>query len=114
MKQDRETIGLTQDAQGAIAEITDTGWFGEAQDIARFGLAYAIRAGEEPADEVGTDTRWSAGNFDSTGEIRALLSVLYPDCATPVRLMEHLVNVGILAVAARFRSSAVTPSDLIG
>ena len=53
------------------------------------------------------------GNFDETGEIRALISALYPTCKTPVRLMEHLVNEGICRISERLRSEAIGPADLM-
>lgn len=113
MERDRDTIGLTAEAQEILGEIETKGWFSEGQDIARFCLAYAIRAKVPEGVTVGTETRWAAGNFDKTGEIRALLGALYPACQTPVRLMEHLVNEGLCMVAKRFRSDAVGPAELM-
>ena len=113
MERDRESIGLTQDNQAILAEIEAQGWFLEGQDIARFSLAYAIRARTAEGATHGTETRWAAGNFDKTGEIRALLAALYPNCETPVRLMEHLVNEGLRMVGTRMRSEAIGPADLM-
>lgn len=114
MELDRESIGLTVENQGAIAEIESRGWFVDGQDIARFSLAYAVRAKVPDGGSTGTETRWAAGNFDKTGEIRALLVALYPDCPTPVKLMEHLVNVGMSMILARLSSSqAIGPADLM-
>ena len=113
MERDRESVGLSSETQVLLAELEDCGWFLEGQDIARFCMAYAIRAKVPEGATVGTETRWAAGNFDKTGEIRALLAALYPACQTPVRLMEHLVNEGLRMVAARVRSEAVGPAELI-
>ncbi|WP_434420889.1 hypothetical protein [Nannocystis pusilla] len=113
MERDRESIGLTADSQAILAELEARGWFLEGQDIARFCMAYAIRAKVPEGATAGTETRWAAGNFDKTGEIRALLAALYPHCQTQVRLMEHLVNEGLRMVAARVRSEAVGPADLM-
>ena len=113
MERDRESIGLTAEAQVSLTEIEEQGWFLEGQDIARFCLAYAIRARVIEGATVGTETRWAAGNFDKTGEIRALLSAFYPDCQAPVRLMEHLVNEGLRMVAARLRSEEVGPAEIM-
>jgi hypothetical protein len=113
MERDRESIGLTQETQAILGEIEAQGWFLEGQDVARFCLAYAIRARAEEGATPGTETRWAAGNFDKTGEIRALLAALYPNCETPVRLMEHLVNEGLRMIAARIRSEAIGPADLM-
>jgi hypothetical protein len=113
MERDRETIGLTPETQAMLANIEERGWFMEGQDIARFCLAYAIRAKVPEGTTPDTETRWAAGNFDKTGEIRALLAALYPACKTPVRLMEHLVNEGLRLVAARVASSSVGPAELM-
>lgn len=113
MERDRESIGLTTETQGILAELETRGWFLEGQDVARFCMSYAIRAQVPEGTTPGTETRWAAGNFDKTGEIRALLAALYPKCETPVRLMEHLVNEGLRMVAARVRSEAVGPAELM-
>jgi hypothetical protein len=60
-----------------------------------------------------TDTRWAAGNFDASGEIRTVLAALYPNCEEPVRLMEHLVNEGLQLLITRIRSNAVGPGELM-
>ncbi len=112
-ERDRETIGLTPETQRILAEIESRGWFLEGQDIARFGLAYAIRAKVQPGATSGTETRWAAGNFDKTGEIRVLLGAMFPAWRTPVRLMEHLVNEGLLLLDARIQSDAVGPAELL-
>lgn len=113
MERDKKGIGLTPDAQAILAEIEERGWFIEGQDIARFCMAYAIRAKVPEGVTTGAETRWSLGNFDETGEIRALVSALYPACETPVRQIEHLVNEGLRMVATRIRSDAVGPADLM-
>jgi hypothetical protein len=113
MERDRESIGLDPEAQVILADIESRGWFVEGQDIARFCMAYAIRAKVPEGVTSGTETRWAAGNFDKTGEIRALLGALYPACKTPVRLMEHLVNEGLRKVGGRVRSEAVGPAELM-
>lgn len=113
MERDRESIGLNSSTQAILAELEAHGWFLEGQDVARFCMAYAIRAKVPEGATAGTETRWAAGNFDKTGEIRALLAALYPTCQTPVRLMEHLVNEGLRMVAARVRSEAVGPAELM-
>lgn len=112
-ERDRESVGLVPEAQSILAELEDLGWFSEGQDIARFCMAYAIRAEVSEGVTSGTETRWAAGNFDKTGEIRSLLAALYPDCKTPVRLMEHLVNEGLRLVAARVRQGNLAPTDLL-
>jgi hypothetical protein len=113
MEDDRKSIGLTAETQRMLAELEQNGWFQENQDLARFCLAYSIRAKVPEGNTPGTETRWAVGNFDETGEIRSLIAALYPNCRTPVRLMEHLVNEGIRRVSERLRSEAVGPADLM-
>lgn len=98
MERDRESIGVTVANQAILAELEARGWFPELQDIARFCMSYAIRARVPEGLTAATETRWAAGNFDKTGEMRIMLTVLYPDCRTPIRLMEHLVNEGLRLV----------------
>jgi len=112
MDGDRETIGLTSEAQCTLTKLEARGWFAEGQDIARFCLAYSIRAKVLAGSTPGTDTRWSAGNFDKTGEIRLLVTALYPGNATPVRLMEHLVNEGLRMISDRL-SDSIGPGELM-
>ena len=111
--QDRESIGLTTDGQRMLGVIEDKGWFLDGQDIARFCMAYAIKEHVPEGATNGTETRWAAGNFDKTGEIRSLLAALYPECSTPIRLMEHLVNEGLRLVNVRLISALHSPADLI-
>lgn len=112
-ERDRKSIGLTTETQVILTELEERGWFSEGQDIARFCMSYAIRAGVGDGATSATETRWAAGNFDETGEIRSLLNALYPECETPVRLMEHLVNEGLRLVGERARQGSLTPADLI-
>lgn len=113
MERDRESIGLTHETQALLADLIQRGWFKDGQDLARFSLAYAVRAQVADGATSGTDTRWAAGNFDSSGEIRILLAALYPDCSTPVKLMEHLVNEGLRLIARRAQSQSVGPAELM-
>lgn len=114
MERDRNTIGLTEEGRFHLKELEEHRWFPDKQDIARFCLAYAIRAQVPEGTTTGTNTEWAAGNFDNTGEIRTLLAVLYPECETPVRLMEHLVNEGVRMVAVRVRTEGIGPVELMG
>jgi len=112
-ERDRKSVGLTPETQMALAQIEEHGWFVDKEDIAKFSMAYAIRSGVPEGATAGTDTRWAAGNFDDTGEIRTLLRALYPECETPVRLMEHFVNEGLRIVATRIRAERVSPAELM-
>lgn len=113
MDGDKDVIGLTADSQRYLQEMEDRGWFAEGQDIARFALAYAVRANAASGNAKQVETRWAAGNFDKTGEIRAVLGALYPNNSTPVRLMEHLVNEGLRMLHSRVTSDNVGPAELM-
>ena len=110
---DRVDIGLTPDARGCLRLIESRGWFADGQDIARFCLAYAVQQGVKAGDTTGVETQWSSGNFDSTGEIRSVLAALYPESETPVRLMQHLVNQGLVMVGQSFTENHLSIDDLI-
>lgn len=113
MERDRESVGLTPEGQAILGQLEELDWFPDGQDIARFCMAYAIRAGVPEGSTSGTETRWAAGNFDKTGEIRSLLGALYPSCETPIRLMEHLVNEGLKLVVERLQEGNAGPSELM-
>lgn len=113
MEQDRSTIGLTPDAVRQLEEIQLKGWFDDAQDIARFAVAHAIRSGVKPGSMQGVDTRWSIGGFDKTGEFRAVLAALYPDVTTPVRALEFFANEGVRLVHDRLVSRGENPVVLV-
>lgn len=89
MERDKDVIGISAESQRYLKELEERGWFNEGQELARFALAYAVRASTPARNASQVETRWASGNFDKTGEIRAVLGALYPDCKTPVRLMEH-------------------------
>lgn len=112
-ERDRESVGLTTEGQRILAEVEARHWFGEGQDVARFAMSYAIRAGVAEGQVTGTETRWAAGNFDKSNEIRSVLAALYPDCTTPVRLMEYLVDEGLRMVDARLKAGATGPDRLM-
>ena len=112
---DRKQVGLTDDGKAAVATLTERlGWFAEAQEASRFALAYAIREGVEEGSVTGSlETRWSADGFDPTGEIRTIIRAVYPENATPVRLMEHLIDEGLRRIAAQVREGKDSPLDFL-
>jgi hypothetical protein len=112
---DRRQIGLTAEGKRTVAILTtELGWFTEAQEAGRFALAVAVHEGVAAGATAGVDTVWSVDGFDASGEIRALLGALYPDTATPVRLMEHLINEGLHRIADRVAAGERNPAALLG
>ncbi len=110
---DKVDIGLTPEAREYLRNIEATGWFAEGQDVGRFCLAYAVRRDVEAGDTGSVETQWSSGNFDPTGEIRAVITGLYPDSETPVRLMQHLVNEGLMMVGRTLEKGQPSIDDLM-
>jgi hypothetical protein len=115
-EEDRKQIGLTDPGKATVALLCDQlGWFGEAQEAARFALAYAVRSGlgaGQAAERV--DTRWSPDGFDPTGEIRSLLRAMHPQEVISVRLMEYLIDEGFRLIAAEIDSGKSSPLDFLG
>jgi hypothetical protein len=112
-QRDRQSVGLTPDGQARLNRIESLGWFGANQDLARFAMAYAMRAGESPGTTEGTETRWTIGLFDDTGEIRDLIAALYPSVITPVKAIEHFVDVGLRLIAERVERGETDPTAFL-
>jgi hypothetical protein len=113
MERDRLTVGLASDTQEILARVMDLGWFQDAQDVARLAFAVAIRAKVPAGNSSDTDTRWAAGNFDLSGELRAVIAALFPACQTPVRLMEHFVNEGLRLIGLKLANPGLTPDQFL-
>lgn len=113
--QDRKQIGLTDSGKAAIARLTnELGWFGEAQDAGRFALAFAVRAGVEPGQTgAPVETRWSPDLFDPSGEIRALLRVMYPEVTMSTRLMEYMIDEGLRRIVLNIGDGETDPTRLL-
>jgi hypothetical protein len=80
--------------------------FTELVDIARIGVAYALRTGvplERPADfGSASGSNFNIGSIDAQGELRGLLTALHPENDDdPGRVLETLMSVGTLKIAAR-------------
>ena len=102
MNADKNTIGMTPENRSVMDKIIRRNLFDEQMQAAKFAMSLAINADIEPGQAVGTDTSWNVGSFDREGEIKNLLSALYPDNDTPYRLAEHLINSGLELVGRHF------------
>lgn len=112
--EDRDSIGLTPQGVVTISRLVEEfEWFEESQDAARLALGYAVQAGVGQGVARGTETRWTVGLFDRTNELRATITALYPDCTTPVRQMEYLVDEGLRLIQERLDAGAISPVDLL-
>jgi hypothetical protein len=99
MASDKKTIGITKANALALASLVEAGRFGSELDAAKFAMAFAINQGVPPGSTEGAETKWNAGSVDSDGSLRALLESLYPGTSEPYRLLEHLMNEGLKALA---------------
>ena len=113
MERDRQSVGLSPAGQAHLSRIAPLEWFTTNQDLARFAMAYAIRSGVQPGSTGDTDTRWTIGLFDDTGEIRDLIAALYPSVATPVKCIEHFVNEGLRLIAERVAAGDTDPAKYL-
>jgi hypothetical protein len=100
MAVDKKTIGITKANASALLEIMRSGYFISELDAAKFAMAYAIKKGIPAGTTEGAETKWNVGSVDPDGSVRALLEALYPLCSEPYRLMEHLMNEGIISLSA--------------
>ncbi|HEY3355362.1 MAG TPA: hypothetical protein VGQ83_19085 [Polyangia bacterium] len=112
-ERDRQSVGLSPEGQVRLERIEALGWFGTGQDVARFAMSYAMRAGVTPGSTSGTDTRWTIGLFDDTGEMRDLIGALYPGTAAPVKAIEHFVDEGLRLIAERIDRGETDPAALL-
>jgi hypothetical protein len=108
----RVNIALTGPAELAKDEIRRRFPFEEGQQAIRVGLAYAIRCRLEPvrgADfgTAGHGQNLNVGSFDPNGDIRALVSALYPTAVDPFVTVETLMSLGLVQLAADLRDGVV-------
>lgn len=81
-------------------------------DLARIGVAYALRAGHSlhRPDNFGSasGTNLNVGSVDPGGELRDLLRALHPELDDdPYRVMETLMTTGVLAIDKEVSSGAI-------
>jgi hypothetical protein len=97
---DKKTIGLTAGGEKSMEKLMAQGCFKDMMDAAKFAMSVAIRDGAVPAAVEGANTIWNVGSFDSDGQIRQIIPVLYPGCETPYRAAEALVDQGLARLLA--------------
>jgi hypothetical protein len=115
MTEDKKTIGLTAENRSVMERIMDKGFFRDQKDAAMFAMAYAIRQGLQPGNAEGTNTIWNVGSLDPDGEIRILIGNLFPETATPYRVVESFVNAGLMQIGFRMdKEAGIEITDLLG
>jgi hypothetical protein len=98
MSADRTTIGVTPDNEQVLVDVMSRKLFHDQMDAAKFALSLAVKAGIQPSDATGTDTKWNVGSFDKNGDMRILIPVLFPGTDAPYRAAESLVNAGLALI----------------
>lgn len=115
-KDDKLQIGLTPEANDAIAKIAVDHFGGSQQDAYRFAIAYAIGAdlNLHEAPQGGYVTKYNAlGGVDSDGSIRKLLEILQiGDASRPMATAEKLAELGVRDMARRLEGNE-TLADLL-
>lgn len=115
MASDKKTIGLTAGNQRVMEDLVERKIFKDGIAAAKFALAMAIRSGAEPRGTEGSGTIWNVGSFDTDGELKNLIPILFPGSETPYRTVEGLINVGFELLESKVRDNPnLTPSDLLG
>lgn len=112
MADDKINIGLSQEANQVADKLEQTGFFEDRLTIAKFALAYAIKNGldrDYQSIKIGdtSGTKWNIGSVDSDHYLRDLLISLYPDVTTPYRLVEILMNVGLIGIGKLYEDGNI-------
>ena len=114
MAEDKKTIGLTDANKVIMDHVVEKTGFKLDMDAAKFAFALAVSRKIEPGSLEGAGTIWGAGNFDDTGEIKALIQNLYPGNETPYRALESLMNSGFSLLDAELKATpALRIQDLL-
>jgi hypothetical protein len=99
----RINIAYTESATAAARRLVDRFHFPGLVDVARAGLAYALRSGYalERPDGFGatSGSNFNVGTVDPRGELRDLLLALHPEIEEdPYRVIETLMSLGTIAL----------------
>jgi hypothetical protein len=115
-KDDKQQIGLTPEANDAIAQIANDHFGGSQQDAYRFAIAYAIGAGLklDDAPQGGYTTKFSAlGTLETGTSLRDLLEILQiGEPNRPFATAEKLAELGVREIATRLDGNE-TLADLL-
>jgi hypothetical protein len=115
-KDDKKQIGLTPEANEAIAKIAKDHFGGNQQDAYRFAISYAIGAGLnlENAPAGGYTTKYHAEAVESGMSLRDLFQILeIGDPDRPFATAEKLAELGVRDMARRLNGNE-TLADLLG
>jgi hypothetical protein len=110
---DKKTIGLTREGELVMQKLMDLNYFNEMIDAAKFAMSFAINADVQPSQAEGAATIWNVGSFDSDGQLRQLISILFPTCETPYRAIEYLVDAGLRQINEKMNAGVLDISELV-
>jgi hypothetical protein len=118
MPDGRATVSLTQDGDTIVSLLMERFAFAERMDVARLGAAVAIARGLSPerTGPLGAPGgTWSLGSLDRDGDLRQLISALYPDMdEDPGVTLETLMNRGLAELGDLLeRDNAETLAELV-
>ena len=114
-KDDKKQIGLTPEANDAIAKIATVHFGGNQQDAYRFAISYAIGAGPDPDDAPagGYTTKYHAEAVESGTSLREVFQILgIGDPGRPFATAEKLAELGVRDMARRLDGNE-TFADLL-
>jgi hypothetical protein len=91
---DKVAIGLTTPNDQFVGQLMESRLFGQEMDAAKLAMSIAIARKASLGELQGAGTKWNIGSFDRDGQLRRLMSVLYPTVDEPYRAIEFLINTG--------------------
>src|SRR5215469_2197580 len=108
----RANIAFTEAATAAARRLKDRFHFDDLVDVARVGIAYALRENlplVRPEDFGSANgSNFGIGSVDRGGEIRDLIQALHPEIdEDPYRVAETLMSLGAIALDMHTASGEV-------
>jgi hypothetical protein len=105
-EQDKNQLGLTEDAREKADAVVAAAGFEERQDVYRLAVAVALSRGLAPApDGLSRRTYINVGSLDPDGAIRAAILETRDDHGgRPYALAERLAEAGIEDLHAHFNA----------
>jgi hypothetical protein len=107
------TIGLTAANKEVVKMLINKGWFEEEKEVGKFAMGLAINKGVESGVVDGVVPLWDIETFDDEGNIKSLISALYPAEKQPYIFAETLINRGLEIIDQHLKSNPeIDISDL--
>jgi hypothetical protein len=99
VSEDRQTIGVSESSGRTLESLVEAGVFSQQVDAAKLALSVALAYGDKPSESTDRTTKWNVGTFDQNGDVRELVLSFMPQCDTPYREAESLVESGLKRLA---------------